>query len=89
MGYYNIETFHQQKTQKEMEIEVPPKANVLAAADHIKGLFESKRFTYAIFGSFEMLCLGHRREMIDLHIAYDDRDFQRIKAKLELDQRYV
>jgi hypothetical protein len=72
-----------------METKAPPKSNVLAAVNHIKHLFESKRFTYAIFGGLEMLCLGHRRGLIDLHMAYDDRDFHRIKSKLESDQRYV
>lgn len=38
-------------------------------------------------GGLEMLCLGYRRGMPDLQIAYDDKDFHRIKAKLESDQR--
>lgn len=38
-------------------------------------------------GGLEMLCLGYRREMPDVHIAYDDKDFNRVKAKLEADQR--
>jgi hypothetical protein len=40
-------------------------------------------------GGLEMLCLGYRREMPDLQIAYDDKDFHKIKSKLEHDQRYV
>ncbi|KAF1919556.1 hypothetical protein BDU57DRAFT_144367 [Ampelomyces quisqualis] len=87
MGYYNVEDFTRQKKQQEKEIVVPPRANFLAAAKHLRSLFDGKKFTYAFMGSLEMLCLGCRREMPDLQIAYDDRDFNRIKAKLEVDQR--
>jgi hypothetical protein len=88
MGYYNVDNFNKQKMQKEQGVKVPPRANVLAAANHIRSFFEGKKFTYAFFGGLEMLCLGFRRELLDLHITYDDKDFQRIKAKLEKDQRY-
>jgi hypothetical protein len=89
MGYYNVEEFMKQKRQQEKHIKIPPKANFLAAIDHIRKLFEGKKFTYAIMGGLEMLCLGYRREMPDLQIAYDDKDFHKIKSKLEHDQRYV
>jgi hypothetical protein len=89
MGYYNIEDFTKQKRQQEKDIKIPPKENFLAAVDHIRKLFEGKKFTYGIMGGFEMLCLGYRREMPDLQIAYDDKDFHKIKSKLEHDQRYV
>jgi hypothetical protein len=89
MGYYNVEDFTRQKKQQEKEIVVPPRPNFLAAAKHLRSLFDSKKFTYAFMGGLEVLCLGYRREMPDLQIAYDDRDFNRIKAKLEADQRYV
>jgi hypothetical protein len=36
MGYYNVEEFTKQKRDEIKEIKVPPKANILAAADHIK-----------------------------------------------------
>jgi hypothetical protein len=84
-----LKSFNQRNTRKDSCSKAPPEANVLAAVNHIQNLFESKRFTYAIFGSLEMLCLGHRLELNDVHIAYDDRDFQRIKSKLDSDQRYV
>jgi len=40
-------------------------------------------------GGLEMLCLGYRRESPDLQIAYDDKDFHKMKSKLESDQRYI
>ncbi|CAO2654576.1 Nn.00g113090.m01.CDS01 [Neocucurbitaria sp. VM-36] len=86
VGYFNVE-IKQQKKQQANGIEIPPRANFLAAADHIRYLFESKKFTYAVMGALEMLCLGYRREMPDLHIAYDDKDFNKIKVKLEGDKR--
>jgi hypothetical protein len=87
MGYYNVEEFTKQKRDEIKEIKVPPKANILAAADHIKKVFEGKKFIYAFMGGLEMLCLGYRREMPDLQVAYDDKDFHKIKSKLESDQR--
>jgi hypothetical protein len=89
MGYYNVEDFMKQKRQQDRDVKIPPKANFLAAVDHLRKLFEGKKFTYGIMGGLEMLCLGYRREMPDLQIAYDDKDFHKIKSKLEHDQRYV
>jgi hypothetical protein len=89
MGYYNVEDFLKQKQQQKNQIVVPPKANFLATANHLRKLLDGKKFTYAVMGGLEMLCLGYRREMPDLQIAYDDKDFQRIKAKLEADPRYA
>ncbi|KAH9881847.1 hypothetical protein J1614_001018 [Plenodomus biglobosus] len=68
---------------------IPPWANVLAALNHIRDLFENKRFLYGVAGGFEILCLGYRREMPDLHIVYDDKDYIRIKKKLEADKRVL
>lgn len=68
---------------------IPPWANVLAALNHIRDLFENKRFLYGVAGGFEILCLGYRREMPDLHIVYDDKDYIRIKKKLEADKRQI
>ena len=89
LKYYNVEEYNKQKRQPGKDIRVSPRANFLAAANHIRDLFESKKFTYGFVGGLEMLCLGYRREMPDLHIAYDDRDFNRIKVKLEADKRYA
>jgi hypothetical protein len=89
MGYYNVEDFIRQKKQQGNQVVIPPRANFLATANHLQRLFESKKFTYAVMGGLEMLCLGYRREMPDLQIAYDDKDFHRIKAKLEADPRYI
>ncbi|KAF2829488.1 hypothetical protein CC86DRAFT_454083 [Ophiobolus disseminans] len=87
MGYYNVDDYMKQKRQQEKEAKVPPKANFLAAANHVRNVFENRKFGYGFMGGLEMLCLGYRREMPDLQIAYDDRDFLRIKSKLEADQR--
>ncbi|KAH8728618.1 hypothetical protein GQ44DRAFT_823914 [Phaeosphaeriaceae sp. PMI808] len=87
IGYYNVEEFNKQKGQQERKVKVPPKANFLAAVCHIRSLFEGKNLSYGIMGGLEMLCLGYRREMPDLQIAYDDRDFHHIRAKLDSDQR--
>ncbi|KAF2032498.1 hypothetical protein EK21DRAFT_98894 [Setomelanomma holmii] len=85
-GSYNVEDYLKQKRQQD-KVRVPPMANFLAAASHMRKLLEGKSLTYGIMGGLEMLCLGYRREMPDLQLAYDDRDFHRIKAKLEADQR--
>lgn len=85
--YYNPDDFNEYK-RKQGKC-VPPVANVLAAAEHIKTLFDAKKFTWAFMGGLAMLCLGYKREMPDLHIAYEDRDFERLKAKLATDQRYA
>lgn len=86
-GYYNVEDY-QKKLHHAKGVMAPPKVNILAAAYHIRCLFEGKNFAYGIFGGLAMLCLGYQREQPDLHIAYDDKDFFRLKAKLEADRRY-
>lgn len=55
----------------------------------MQALFDAKRFTWGFMGGLAMLCLGYKREMPDLHIAYDDKDFNRIKAELSYDPRYA
>ncbi|KAH7394926.1 hypothetical protein DE146DRAFT_678738 [Phaeosphaeria sp. MPI-PUGE-AT-0046c] len=87
MVYYNVEDYVRQKKRHAKEISVPPLANLLAAADYVRNVFETKKLAHGFMGGLEMLCLGYRREMPDLQIAYDDKDFHRIKAKLEADQR--
>jgi hypothetical protein len=89
MGSHNVEQFHQQRRVQGRTSHVPPQPNVVAAASYIRQLFENKKFTYGIMGGLEMLCLGHRRDMPDVHIAYDDKDFKQMKAKLEKDRRCV
>jgi hypothetical protein len=89
IGFYNVEEYMKHKRQQEMGLRIPPRENFFAAANHIRHLFEGKKIGHGFMGGLEMLCLGHRREMTDLQIAYDDRDFHRIKSKLEGDQRYV
>lgn len=68
---------------------VPPQPNFFAAANHVRNLFESKKISYSITGGLEMLCLGYRRDMRDIHIVYDDKDYFRLKKKLEADKRQV
>jgi hypothetical protein len=83
--YYNVDDFNKyRKTQGKCS---PPFANVLAAAQHIQTLFNAKKFTWGFMGKWAMLCLGYKREIHDLHIAYDVKDFERLKSKLEADPR--
>ena len=86
-SYYNVDDFNEYK--KKQGKCLPPRINVLAAACHIQALFDAKKFTYGFIGGLPMLCLGYKREMPDLHIAYDDKDFERLKAKLGSNPRYV
>ncbi|KAH9874384.1 hypothetical protein IAQ61_003573 [Plenodomus lingam] len=78
-----------EKTNHGYDSSIPPLVNFLAATNHIRNLFENKKILYGMTGGFETLCLGYRREMLDLHIAYDDKDFFRIKKKLQADKRVV
>lgn len=87
MKYYNVDDYTKQKARQGPHAATPPLANLFAAADHVRKVFEKKKLTYGVLGGLEMLCLGHRREIRDLHIAYDDKDFARIKTKLKGDQR--
>ncbi len=86
-GYYNVDDFNNYKRAQGKCL--PPRINVLAAANHIQALFDAKKLTYGFMGGIPMLCLGYKREMPDLHIAYDAREFERLRAKLESDRRYV
>lgn len=87
--YYDVEDFNNWKRKQGKAYRIPPRANFLAAANHIKEFFEKRKLNWAAMGGLAMLCLGSRREMPDIHIVYDDRDFQRIKSKLEGDHRYI
>ncbi|KAF9694691.1 hypothetical protein EKO04_007546 [Ascochyta lentis] len=83
--YYNADDFNNYK--RRLGKCLPPRTNVLAAACHIQSLFDANKFTFGFMGGLAMLCQGYKREMPDLHIAYDDKDFDRLKSKLESDQR--
>lgn len=85
--YYNVDDFNNWKRKQGREFKSPPRANFLAAANYIGSLLDGKKCNWAAIGGLAMLCLGSRREMPDLHIVYDDRDFPRIKVKLESDRR--
>ena len=74
-------------SKQEKSFKVPPRPNLLAAASHIRALFDAKKFTWSFLGGLEILCLGYRREQPDLHIVYDSRDFERMRKKLEGDRR--
>jgi hypothetical protein len=89
MRSHNVQQFNNQPRAQGRVSQVPPQVNVVAAASHIRQLFESKKITYGIMGGLEMLCLGHQREIPDVHIVYDDKEFNRIKSKLEKDSRYA
>lgn len=87
LGYYNAEEYKEKRQGDATRM--PPKANLLAAASHVRSLFEGKRIAYAVMGGFEMLCLGHRRDIPGLQIAYDNKDYHRMRSKLEGDRRYA
>lgn len=85
--HYSVEDFNDHRRKR--GVSLPPRANVLAAAHHVQALFDAKKLTWGFMGGLAMLCLGYKREMPDLHIAYDDKDFERLKSKLESNQRYA
>ncbi|KAG9194485.1 hypothetical protein G6011_04520 [Alternaria panax] len=87
MEYHDVAGNEKQQARQGNEMKSPPQANVLAAASHVRRLFENKKFTYAIMGELAMLCLGHRCKVHSVFIAYDDKDYNRIKKKLEADRR--
>ena len=68
---------------------MPSHTNVVAAASHVRQIFENKKLAYSIMGAFEMFCLGSGRPVSDLYFAYEHKDSSRIKKKLEADRRYV
>lgn len=86
--YYDVENYNGWKRKQGKDFKCPPRPNYVAAAIYIRNLFDGKNFKWAVLGSLAMLCLGFPRAMPDIHIVYDDRDFKRIKEKLEADQRY-
>lgn len=85
--YYNVDEFNDSK--RKLGKFVPPRTNVIAAASYLQAFFNAKKFTWGFMGGLPMLCLGYKREMPDLHIAYDDKDFERLRSKLESDHRYA
>jgi len=89
MAYHNVEEPNKYKRQSQQEPKILPLANTIAAATRIRQIFESKKLSYGILGGLEMLCLGHQREISSLHIAYEDKDLDRLKAKLQADRRYA
>lgn len=85
--HYNVDEFNEYK--RKLGKYVPPRTNMIAAASYLHAFFNAKKFIWGFMGGLPMLCLGYKREMPDLHIAYDDKDFERLKSKLESDQRYA
>ncbi|KAF2703572.1 hypothetical protein K504DRAFT_173185 [Pleomassaria siparia CBS 279.74] len=85
--YYNVDEYNTWKRRQGQNFRCPPRENYIVAANHIKDVLDSKKLSWAAMCGLAMLCLGSRRDMPDLHIVYDDRDFQRIKSKLESDKR--
>jgi len=87
MGYHDVAGHERRKPRQKNEMQAPYQSNMLAAASHVRRLFESKKFTYAVMGELALLCLGHRCEVRNIFIAYEDKDCNRIKKKLEGDRR--
>jgi hypothetical protein len=86
-AYYNVADFNEYKRKHGKCL--PPLVNVLTAACHFQEFLDAKKITYGFIGGLPMLCLGYKREMPDLHIAYDAKDFERLKSKLENNHRYA
>ncbi|KAL1652945.1 hypothetical protein SLS61_004566 [Didymella pomorum] len=84
-AYYNVADFNEYKRKHGKCL--PPLVNVLTAACHFQEFLDAKKITYGFIGGLPMLCLGYKREMPDLHIAYDAKDFERLKSKLENNHR--
>lgn len=87
--HYDVEDYKKWKRRGGKAVKVAPRANLLAAASWLRRFFEARKTNWAVMGSLAMLCLGARREMPDIHVVYDDKDFQRIKMKLQSDPRYA
>ncbi|CAI6342117.1 unnamed protein product [Periconia digitata] len=85
--YYDTADFSNWKRKQGSLYRIPPRSNFLAAINHIRLLLDGKKINWAAMGGLAMLCLGSRREMPDIHIVYDDREYSRLKAKLEGDAR--
>lgn len=84
---FDVEDFNKWKRRQGSSYRIPPRANFMAAANYIRNFFESKKLNWAAMMGLAMACLGSRREMLDIHVVYDDRDLNRIKMKLEVDPR--
>jgi hypothetical protein len=86
--YFDVDELNKQKRKLGSAYRIPPRANFVAAANFIRYFFDDKKMNWATMLGLAMACLGSRREMPDIHIVYDNRDYQRIKRKLESNQRY-
>ncbi|KAJ5030029.1 hypothetical protein J3E71DRAFT_337698 [Bipolaris maydis] len=87
-GHPTMENHSQSKPQQGGN-KIPPHTNVVAAASHVRQIFETKKLSYSIMGAFEMFCLGSGRPVSDLYFAYEHKDSSRIKKKLDADRRIV
>lgn len=85
--YYDVEDYKRWKKSQAKAIKSAPRPNLLAAASWLRRFFEARKTNWAVLGSLAMLCLGARREIPDIHVVYDDKDFQRIRMKLQSDPR--
>jgi hypothetical protein len=86
--YYDVDDYLKWKRSQGKNNKVAPRQNLLAAASWLRKFFDARKTNWAATGSLAMLCLGARREIPDIHIVYDDKDFQRIRMKLQTDPRY-
>lgn len=86
--YYDVEDYKRWKKGRGQKNPVAPRPNLLAAVSWLRRFFEARKTNWAAMGSLAMLCLGARREIPDIHIVYDDKEFQSIRRKLQSDARY-
>ncbi|KAF2121091.1 hypothetical protein BDV96DRAFT_479868, partial [Lophiotrema nucula] len=85
--YYNVEDLNSWKLRQGNDYRGPPRANFIAAANHIRNLLDGKSINWAAIGGLPLLCLGSRRDMMDIHIVYEAKEYNRLLKKLEHDQR--
>ncbi|KAL5417150.1 hypothetical protein PMIN03_001774 [Paraphaeosphaeria minitans] len=85
--YYDVNDYLSWKRSQGKNNKVAPRPNLLAATNWLRKFFDARKTKWAAMGSLAMLCLGARREIPDIHIVYEDKDFQRIRMKLQTDPR--
>ncbi|KAK7187657.1 hypothetical protein PSPO01_06391 [Paraphaeosphaeria sporulosa] len=85
--YYDVDDYLRWKRSQGKNNKIAPRPNLLAATNWLRKFFDARKTNWAAMGSLAMLCLGARREIPDIHVVYDDKDFQRIRMKLETDPR--
>jgi hypothetical protein len=86
--YYNLEDYNAWKRNRGLKYRALPWPNFLCAVDYVTGVLDGHGVTWAAVGGLSMLCLGQTRNMFDLQIIYNRREFRKLECVLESDRRY-